>query len=58
MLLLYLLPLLSPLQQHCLGFQRRLHEGVLICLKYICSNLVLRLFVSLLLNGCFRLQPP
>ncbi len=27
MLLLYLLPLLSPLPQHRLGFQRRLHEG-------------------------------
>lgn len=27
MLLLYLLPLLSPLPQHRLGFKRRLHEG-------------------------------
>jgi hypothetical protein len=29
MLLLYLLPLLSPLRHHRLGFQRRLHEGTM-----------------------------
>ncbi len=38
MLLLYLLPLFSPLRQHCLGFQRRLHEGVLVVVCLDCND--------------------